>query len=172
MIKSKKIIMLDLIIIVGTLLIIAGLIGYTRPLVIAPIDDSTTTETSVLFEFEKANLILIDDNLEFSSPDKIYVKNNLIVNLKPGVYYWKVEGTLPSEVRKLTIESEIDLKLKEKESDSGEKYEVVNSGNTRLNVDIYGADDQLIGNVILERDEGEELDEESKKFIGREIEGE
>jgi hypothetical protein len=161
---NKRILMLDLIVIVGTLVVIAGFVGYARPLVIAPTDDLTTTETAVLFEFEKANSIFIDDNLEFSSPEKIYVEDNLVVNLKPGIYYWKVEGALSSEVRKLTIETEIDLRLQKKIDEEG--FEVVNSGNSRLNVDIYGADDQLIGNVILESDESVDVEDESKKIVG------
>jgi hypothetical protein len=161
--RNKKIIAIDLVLVVGSLLIIGGLVGYAQPLAIAPINDLETTETGVLFEFEKANVILIDDNLEFSSPQEIYVQDNLVVNLKPGVYYWKVKGVLSSEVKKLTIESEVDLKLRELE----EKYEIVNSGNTKLNVDIYGElDGSLIGNVILDVDEDEEVSGTS--FIGGE----
>ena len=163
---QKRILAIDFVVIVGTLLIIAGIVGYTRPLVLSPIDNFETTETAVLFEFEKANVILLDDNSQLSSPDKIYVENNLIINLKPGVYYWKVEGALESEVRKITIESEIDLILKE--SDDG--FEVANAGNTRFNVDIYGADDKLIGNVILDVGKTKNVENNVTKFIGRDDE--
>ena len=160
---KKYIIAVDFVLVVGTLLLIAGLVGYAQPLVIAPLDDLTTTDGSVLFEFEKADLILIDDNLDFTSPTEIYVEDNLVINLKPGVYYWKVEGALQSSVRKLTIQSEVDLKIKE----IGDKYELVNSGNTRLNVDIYEAG-ELIENIILGVDEEEEVS--GTKFVGREDE--
>jgi hypothetical protein len=161
---KRKIIMMDLILVVGSLLIIAGIVGYARPLVIAPADDFTSTETGILFEFEKAEVILIDDNLQFSSPQEIYVEDNLVVNLKPGVYYWKVRGGVDSKVRKLTIESEIELKIR----DSGENYKIVNSGNDRLNVDIYsGLEEGLIGRVILDVDEGREI--AGRKFVGREV---
>jgi hypothetical protein len=166
--KMRHIIALDFIVIVGTLILIAGLVGYSRPLVISPLDDFVSRETGVLFSFEKADLILIDSNPEFTSPDKIYAENNLVINLKPGIYYWKLNGALSSEVRKLTIESEVDLKLKKSVEGTEEGYEVVNSGNTELNVDIYGSDEELIGNVILEIDKSEEV--EGTKFIGSENE--
>lgn len=139
------------------------IIGYTSPLVIGPLDDLNTTNTAVLFEFEKAGAILIDDNPSFTSPEKIYTENNLVINLKPGVYYWKVEGVFPSEIRKLTIESEIELKLREKSGE--EKYEIVNAGNTELNIDIYD-NEKFTGSIILEVDDSKSV--EGTKFIGGE----
>jgi len=164
MIGRKKILAIDFVLVVGSLLLIAGFVGYSRPLVIAPLDDLSTTNTGVLFSFEKAELVLIDDNLDFSSPTEIYVEDNLVINLVPGVYYWKAVGVLASDVRKLTIESEVDLKLQE----DGENYEVVNSGNTELNVDIYN-NGKLSGNVILGVDESEEVS--GTKFIGGQSNG-
>ena len=160
MINNKHILALDFIVVVGSLLIVAGLVGYARPLVIAPIPDLHTAETSVLFEFEKANLILIDDNPGFTSPEKIFVKDNLVINLKPGVYYWKIQGSLQSEVRKITIESEIELMVRKSAEDN---YEIVNAGNTRLNVDIY-QNEKLTGSIVLDVDEDEEVS--GTKFIG------
>ena len=162
---KKTILVIDLVLVVGSLALIAWLVGYSQPLVIAPIDGYTSTDGSILFEFEKADLILIDDNLDFSSPQRIYVEDNLVINLKPGVYYWKVSGALESDVRELTIESEIDLKLKE--SGTKDVYEVVNSGNERLNVDVYDHG-LLSGNIILEKDESSEVS--GTKFIGRQDE--
>ena len=165
--NKKYILGIDLLVVVGTLMAIAILVGYARPLVIAPTDELSTTNTAVLFSFEKANLILIDDNLEFSSSEEIYVEDNLVINLKPGVYYWKVVGALPSEVRKLTIESEVDLKLR-RAAGKDESYELVNSGNTELNVDVYQGE-KLAGNVILGFDENKEVS--GTKFVGREDSG-
>ena len=161
--NKKHIVIFDLILVIGSLVLIAGLIGYSRPLVIAPVDGLQTTETAVLFEFEKANLILIDDNLSFTSPQEIYAEDNLVINLKPGIYYWKIIGARESEVRELTVESEIDLKIKE----SGQNYSVVNAGNTRLNVDIYDRG-ELKGKIVLDVDESKESS--GTEFIGREDE--
>ena len=158
-IDKKTILKIDIIIIAITLIGLGAAVGYARPLLIAPFDDTTTSNTSILFAFDKGENILIDDNPEFTSPESIYAKNNLVINLKPGTYYWKVSGLVQSEVRKITILSSIDLRLRE----SGEKYEVVNSGNTRLNVDVYD-NDALVGNVVLDVDESENVS--GNKFIG------
>ena len=158
--KEKNILVIDAILIIGSLLIVAGFVGYARPLIIAPLDDYKTFSNSILFEFEKADVVLIDDNLEFSSPEEIHVKDNIIVNLEPGIYYWKVVGALNSEVRQFTIESEVDLRIKE--SFDG-MYEVVNSGNTRLNVDVYDHG-ILSGKIVLDVDDKKEVD--GDKFIG------
>lgn len=162
-IKMKKyVLLIDMVLIVGSLLTVAGFVGYSRPLVIAPIDDYITQNNSVLFEFEKAELILIDDNLEFSSPMEVYVKDNIMINLEPGVYYWKIVGVLESEIRELTVLSKIDLRVK----DAGDgKYEVVNSGNKNLDVEIY-EHGKLTGKIVLETDEGKEVS--GDKFIGGE----
>ena len=158
--SNKHILVIDAILILGSLIIIGGLVGYATPLVIAPIDDYTTSNTSVLFTFQKADVILIDDNLEFSSPEEIYVRDNAIINLEPGVYYWKVVGTLESEVRQFTIESVVDLKIRQ--SGRGD-YEVVNSGNNPLSVDVYDSG-VLTGKITLDVDEsGTALGD---KFIG------
>lgn len=160
MVNKKYVLLIDLVLVIGSLFLISGFVGYTRPLVIAPFDDYENSNGSVLFSFEKADLILIDNNLEFSSPQEIYVENNLVVNLKPGIYYWKVVGALESDIRKFTIKSEIDLSLKEIENGN---FEVVNSGNEKLDVDVYEKG-KLTGKVVLDVDESKEVS--GTKFIG------
>ena len=152
MAMNKKMLAIDLIIVLGSLIIVALYVGYSSPLVIAPIDDLNTTSSSVLFEFEKADKIMIDENPEFTSPREINVKDNLVVTLKPGTYYWKVSGITDSAIRKLTIISEINLKMKDK----GEKVELVNSGNVDLNVDVYD-ENILVDSIELRRDENAEV---------------
>jgi len=161
MVGKKHILAIDFILVIGSLLLVAGFVGYSQPLVIAPIDGHTSTDGAVLFEFEKADLILIDDNLDFSSPQEIYVEDNLVINLKPGVYYWKVFGAFESDVREIKIESEIDLKLRGSDEDG--RYKVVNSGNERLSVDVYDYG-KFSGNVVLDVDESKDVS--GTKFIG------
>ena len=161
--NEKIIYKINLILIVGSALILMILVGYSRPLLISPQNELVTTNNSILFSFEKADFILIDDNSDFTSPEKIYVKDNLIINLRPGTYYWKIGGISESETRELTINSEVNLKLKE----AGEKYEVVNSGNTRLNVEIYD-NGFYTGNIILGVDEGANVS--GTKFLGEQNE--
>lgn len=114
---------------------------------------------SVLFSIERAELILIDDNNEFTSPEQFIVKDGLVINLKPGVYYWKAESVLKSEVRKLTINSEIDLKLRKMESG----YGITNAGNTRLDVEVYNGT-SLVDKIKLDVDEDKSLS--GTKFVG------
>ncbi len=161
---DKKILVIDLVLIVGSLMIIAGVVGYARPLVIAPIDELITTNNSVLFVFEKGERILIDDNIGFSSPQVYEVMDDIVINLKPGFYYWKVEGALDSEIRQLTIQSYLDLRLKE--SRNGD-FELVNAGNAELNVEVY-EDGELKENVVVGIDESHESD--GDKFVGRQNE--
>ncbi len=166
MITKKHIIALDFVLVVGILVLVAYFVGYSQPNVIAPIDNFVTGERAVLFSFEKGEVILIDDNPDFSSPDEIYVEDNLVINLKPGIYYWRVLGELgKSEARQLTIESEISLKLRKSPDDKNESYEIVNAGNEVLNVDIYEFG-KLSGNAVLEVDESAHVS--GTKFIGRE----
>lgn len=162
--ENKHIIAIDFLLVVGTLFGIVMMFGYASPLAISPIEDYVSSDNSVLFSFEKANKILIDDNLEFSSPQEIYVEDNLVINLEPGVYYWKPQGVLSGVIRKLTITSEVALKLKKGE---GEQYKIVNAGNTLLNVDIY-ENENLTGSVVLDIDETSDVS--GNKFIGRENE--
>jgi len=165
MINKKQIIAMDLILVAVTIVALSFIVNYARPLVIAPIDDFVTTDSSVLFEFDKGSLIQIDDNIEFTSPQEIHAEDNLVVNLKPGIYYWKIQGVLGSEIRKLTIESEVNLKLRE--SEEKDAFEIVNAGNTELNVDVY-QDDKLTGNILLGVDKSDEVS--GTKFLGEQNE--
>jgi hypothetical protein len=161
---NKKIYIIDALMIVGTILAIFGTLGYfgyLEPMIIAPANDLVTSSTSVLFSFERADVIYIDDNMNFTSPEKIHVENDLVVRLKPGTYYWKIEGVFESEIRKFTILSQVDLKLREA---GYEYYEVLNSGNTRLNVEVYDENDIMIDEMLLGVDESQESG--GNKFIG------
>lgn len=159
--KSHFIRAIDFIILAGTLLSIIFVMRYTQPLVIAPINDLTTTNNSVLFSFEKGDAVLIDDNPQFTSPDKISVADNFVITLEPGVYYWKVSGVEDSEIRKFTILSSVDLKMKQTSTKG--VYDVVNAGNTRLNVDVFNGENAST-RVVLDVDENKEI--AGTKFVG------
>jgi hypothetical protein len=157
--KGHHIKIIDSVVIIGTILFIASFVTYARPLVIAPLNNLETTNNSVLFEFERGNIILIDDNLEFSSPQKIYAEDNLIINLKTGKYFWKIDGLVESEIRELTIISEVNLRFKKID----DKFVLVNSGNVKLNVDVYD-NESLVDNFILDIDDDKEIN--GNKFVG------
>lgn len=150
---------IDMVIVSISLLALMFVIGYSQPLVIAPLDDFNTTETEVLFSIEKADRLLIDDNLDFTTPKEYSVEDGLRINLKPGRYYWKVVGVMSSEIRTLTINSKVSLEFVEGEED----FDVVNAGNTRLSVDIYNGT-ELIGQKTL--DVSETMEVEGTKLVG------
>jgi hypothetical protein len=141
---------IDFVVILFSTIILIFLVGYSRPLVIAPIENFETTDNEILFSIEKASKLIIDDNIEFTTPEEYDVVDGLALELKPGKYYWKVVGLTSSEVRTLIIESEVNLKLVEDE----EGYSVVNAGNVRLFVDVY---------------DGEELMSEEELKVGEKI---
>ena len=134
-IKRTHLMMMDIILVGLSLVLVLGFVGYARPLAIAPLEGLVTSESAILFEFDKADLILLDDNSDFSSPEEIYVENNLVINLEPGNYYWKASGLGNSEARRLTIRDVVALQLKESSQEG--KYDLINVGNTFLDVQIY-----------------------------------
>ena len=133
----------DLALIGVSLVALIFVVGYASPLVIAPLDEYES-DGEVLFEIEKADVLLIDDNVEFSSPDEYGVEEGLEIRLEPGEYYWKAVGALESDVRSLTIKSVVDLELVR----VGDGFGVVNGGNVRLNVDVYDGG-ELVDRVKL-----------------------
>jgi len=135
-------------------------IGYARPLVIAPLDNYSTSDTKVLFSIDNADKLIIDDNLEFTTPDEYLVEEGMKINLVPGEYYWKAVGVVDSEIRTLKILSEVSLEMKKIDE---EHYSVVNSGNVRLNVEVYNGT-ELIEQKKLEVNE--ESQTSGDKIVG------
>ena len=124
---------IDLALIGFSVVILLLLVGYARPLVIAPLNKYSSTDGKVLFLIKKANVIYIDDNSDFTSPNKYLVNNGTRINLEPGKYYWKAVGVFGSKIRTLTIKSEVNFRLVK----VGKDFGVVNDGNVGLNVDVY-----------------------------------
>jgi len=161
--EEKTIRKIDIALIAAALIAISITINYAVPYVISPIDNTNVTINSVLFSFNKSDSVIIDDNPEFSSPEEIHAEDGLAINLKPGIYYLKVREIAMSEIRKLTVLSEINLKLRS----AGEAYEVINAGNVGLNVDIY-ENESYKGTIALKK--GEIKNNSGDKFAGRENE--
>lgn len=160
--KAKHVVKIDVVVILISVFILMGLVGYARPLVIAPLDEYETYGSEVLFEFEKAEVLLIDDNMDFTSPEEYLVSGGEKVMLEPGVWYWKVKGILGSEIRTLTINSVVELELVESE----EGFSVVNIGNTRLNVDVYDGEELIERRKLSLREESGIGNRESVKVVG------
>ncbi len=141
---KREIYLMDIIVVVGTLIVLLGVIRYAQPLINAPLDNFTTAETIILFELERGTILLVDDTPDFTSPERIPITDKLLISLKPGVYYWKVDGILDSPIRKLIVVSTVDLRLRA----AGEKYEVINIGTVSANVTFYENETILTSRVI------------------------
>ena len=159
--RRSVIYVIDFVVIAVSVVAILATMDYARPLVLAPVDGFQTRNTTVLFSFENGRSILLDDNPTFSSPERIAARDSLVISLRPGVYYWKSEGVLESDIRRLEILSEVNLQLRA----MGETYEVVNAGNVPLDVAIYDKGD-LVGNVVLDVSQRERA--QGDRFEGRE----
>ena len=153
---------IDLIMIIVSLLVLITVVVYSRPLIIAPINDYESTDKSVLFFIEKADKLLIDDNIDFTTPEEYFMKDGLRIDLEPGKYYWKAVGALQSEIRTITINSIVSLSLKETETGE-EGFEVINIGNVELVVEIYNGT-KLVEKVRLGVEEN--IKSDSDKFVG------
>jgi hypothetical protein len=159
---KKHIWKIDLIVILVSVFVLMGLVGYARPLVIAPLDGYESSSDKILFEFDRADVLLIDDNMDFTTPKEYGVSEEKIVRLDPGVYYWKVKGVLGSEVRTFTVNSRVELELVETE----DGVAVVNAGNVRLNVDVYDGEELVERKKLSLREESEIRNQESVKIVG------
>lgn len=78
-----------------------------------PLDGEILNKDEVRFEMKHANVILIDDNEDFSSPKQISSEDLEFsrVLFDSGTYYWKAVGLVESEQRKFTIPSTVGLEL-------------------------------------------------------------
>jgi len=130
--NKSHIYIIDMALIVSTLLIIIATIGYSSPLVVAPISENITT-SEVLFTLKDTNEILIDDNLNFSSPKSYLLTNGLKLELQPNIYYLKATEDTFSQIITLDVKSDVVLELKK----NGENFDIINSGKKSLKVEVY-----------------------------------
>ena len=134
--------------IVGQFVFIVGVFAFFMLLVPKlnyPINGAVIQQRDVGFDVENAKIIIIDDNMDFSSAVQINLSdlNSSKILFKPGTYYWKVIGVVGSEVREFTVASTAALELDEESST------LKNVGNSILNVSVGGAT-AAVGLVILD----------------------
>lgn len=100
----------------------------------------------VNFNSINANLIIISENPDFSSPIYLIAEKNTSIDLKPGTYYWKPSNNLIQGIaKKLIIKPENGEEIKN-ESES------LNTENVKINV-TKTKEGALVGRIILEPDE-------------------
>lgn len=141
MINKKTLLILDLILVLGSLLFVSYIVGYSIPLVIAPIDSNGV----VLFKFDNVDRILVDTDIGFISPKYYEVYDGSKLEFTPGKYYMKFEGS--PGIREFEILDSVTFGIVSSEYGG---YELVNYADYNLNVDIYDKG-KFTGNIILER---------------------
>lgn len=112
---------------------------------ISPQNKMHTRSNKVTFEWIGLSNAKIDDNPEFISPIEIN-KNNPVVELKPGMYYWKA-GL--SRVHGFVIDSEVGIAVTPSKIGNETAYRIENKGNTRILLNIIG---MITGRAVLEPD--------------------
>lgn len=116
---------------------------------------------AVRFDSNNAEIIVISENPDFSNPRYFDIDGNISFYLKPGIYYWKADnGIIESLGREFTVNSEVGLKIIDK--DSGQSLQ--NVGNVKVNVSKT-SDGGFVGHIILEPDESSDIEE--GEYIGR-----
>mgnify|MGYP001597787650 CR=1 FL=1 len=138
-IKRKIIILAQVIFLIS----IFSLVYLLAPHANYPKNNAMVGYSIIEFDIDNTDIILIDDNSDFSSAMKINLKerNTAKILLEPGTYYWKAVGILESSVKKFTIMSEVSLELK--------NSSLRNVGNVPLNVTKKGGG-IITGLVILD----------------------
>jgi hypothetical protein len=123
---SKTIILAQLAIVVGALMFVI----LFAPKTIYPLNNGYYDDSVINFNFRNANIIVVDEDPMFSSPQEIDIREVNITKIRfpPGKYYWKAIGILESPVKSFTINSKVGLEYKEQNSS------IVNVGNVKINV--------------------------------------
>lgn len=110
-----------------------------------PFNGAVLNGDGVSFSFKHANVILLDDNEDFSSPKKINASDLQIgrVLFEPGTYYWKAVGVVESSPKMFIVPSTVGL-----EYDSNNST-IRNVGDVDLEIETKGTS-SATGLVILE----------------------
>jgi hypothetical protein len=119
------------------------LIILNSSLLVYPKENLHTRNSKIAFEWIGINNAKLDDNPYFTSPVAIE-KNNPVIELNPGIYYWK-SGF--GRTHKFTIESEVSISVTSSSIENETAYRIENQGNTRVLLDLIGL---ITGRVILE----------------------
>ncbi|MBS3084228.1 hypothetical protein J4423_05460 [Candidatus Pacearchaeota archaeon] len=127
--NKKYLLIIDSVLILGSLLSMFFVVGYTQPLVVAPLNDNGE---SLMFTLPNVDYLLVDEDLKFGSPKTVFIDEDF--NLPLGRYYIKIDSSGKSEIREIKSQVEIILKLKKLEDGS---VGVFNVGDSALKVEAY-----------------------------------
>lgn len=129
MFNKKYILIIDSILLIGVLVLAFLLIGYSRPLVIAPL---SSEQENLLFMLPNVTYVLIDSTSAFDSPETIFLDEPF--DLESGRYFLKFFDGAKSEIREIRFDLDVRLELKNINSNNSG---IFNIGQTDLKIDTY-----------------------------------
>lgn len=158
--KHMKVIMLQLV-----FLVVVGVVLY----ILYPRTTLDVEGTSINLKSVNANVIVLSENSDFSNPRYLDVQKGeeTEIELYPGKYYWKASNNYIEGLKQeFIIDSEVGMKIDTAGGDE-EDASLVNIGNVKINV-TKGEDGGMIGHIILEPEESQEIaNEEGERYTGR-----
>ncbi|MBU0760848.1 MAG: hypothetical protein KJ600_01990 [Nanoarchaeota archaeon] len=140
---KKKILAIDLVLLVGTAAAVFGMFWYLTysQVAFSPVGDVD----KVLFDFSKDSELFISSDRIFTSLEKINLENGLVIPLEEGNYYLKIQTGTVSKIMKFDILEDVKLKV----VDFGESYGIVNAEDVLLNVQVNDPDGNYVKSVLL-----------------------
>ncbi len=98
--------------------------------------------------------LYVDDNNEFTSPIVVDIEGKeYMIELEPGVYFWKVKGgRISSPVKKLILDSDVSMRVKDDN--------LKNDGNVDLNINV----ESVGGAIAMELPYKEQIELEDKDY--------
>lgn len=128
-VNKKHILIIDSILLVGALIAVFLLVGYSRPLAIGALQSENE---NLLFELPVTDYVLLDVSSSFSSPKTLFNGDSL--DLKSGRYFVKFFDGTRSEIREVTFEVDVTIILKKIDD---KKFGFFNIGKNNLKIDTY-----------------------------------
>ena len=134
--------------VIGTVLLI-GVMLFNLPT--NPNNGEVLMDGRILFDWiGQASYAYVDDNNMFTSP--VIVNKGAILELEPGVYYWKVSGL--GIVNQFKINSLLGIDIRQ----GGNKVNVKNTGNEDADIQIRSSG-TLTGSFVLEKEDEKNIDD-------------
>lgn len=126
---NKKILIIDSVLLIGSLIAVFLLVGYTQPMAIAPL---SSEQANLLIIVPAKDYVLFDTNSKFDSPQTLFIED--YISLKSGKYFIKFFDGSKSEIRQIEFELDVELQLRKlDESNLG----IFNIGGSNLKIDTY-----------------------------------
>lgn len=126
---KKYLLIIDSIVLIGSLLTVFFIVGYTQPFAVAELPGE---KTNILFTFPSKDYVIIDTNSRFDSPETLFIDET--ISLLPGKYFIKFFNGNKNEIREISIDLSLDLKVVKVDD---ENLGFANVGESDLLINTY-----------------------------------